>query len=277
MTNSSFQKEYLRKQKKKKQFIRFMRMLLFLLFLLIWEISARTGLIDSFIFSSPTEIVHTCVLLLKTNHLAKHIGVTLFETLASFFLVTIISAATAVLLWFFPRLAAILEPYLIILNSLPKSALAPLLIVWLGTNIRTIIIAGMSVAIFGSVINLYTGLLETDPEDLKLIHTLGGGKKDILLKVLLPASVPYLLSVMKVNIGLCLVGVVIGEFIGAKQGLGYLIIYASQVFICEGILIQCDTHIDQEYPFLQLRCFLISNLFSYIHLSAISTAVPISR
>lgn len=117
-----------------------------------------------------------------------------------------------------------------VLNSLPKSALAPLLIVWLGANVRTIIVAGMSVALFGSVISLYAGFRETDPEKLKLIETLGGGKWEKLTKIVLPASVPLLLGTMKVNIGLCLVGVVIGEFIGARKGLGYLIIYASQTF-----------------------------------------------
>ena len=133
-------------------------------------------------------------------------------------------------LWAFPRLSLILEPYLVVLNSLPKSALAPLLIVWLGSNMKTIILAGISVAVFGAIMNLYTGFCETDPDKLKLIRTLGGNKKDELLKVILPGSVPLILSVMKVNIGLSLIGIVIGEMIGSKRGLGYLIIYSSQVF-----------------------------------------------
>ena len=146
-------------------------------------------------------------------------------------------------LWTCPRLAKITEPYLVVLNSLPKSALAPLLIVWLGANERTIIVCGMSVAIFGSILNLYTGFGEADPEKLKLIETLGGGKKEKLMKIILPSSVPLLLSVMKVNIGLCLVGVIIGEFIGARKGLGYLIIYSSQTFkltwVLMSIIILC--------------------------------------
>ena len=155
----------------------------------------------------------------------------------------ILGIGTAVLLWLFPKLAKILEPYLVVLNSLPKSALAPLLIVWLGANVRTIIVAGMSVAIFGSVINLYTGFQDADPDKRKLIATLGGTKKDELTKIVLPSSVPLILSIMKVNIGLCLVGVIIGEFIGARQGLGYLIIYSSQTFklttVLMAILVLC--------------------------------------
>ena len=170
-------------------------------------------------------------------------GITLTETLVSFFFVVILGIGTAVLLWLFPKLAKILEPYLVVLNSLPKSALAPLLIVWLGANVRTIIVAGMSVAIFGSVINLYTGFQDADPDKRKLIATLGGTKKDELTKIVLPSSVPLILSIMKVNIGLCLVGVIIGEFIGARQGLGYLIIYSSQTFklttVLMAILVLC--------------------------------------
>lgn len=236
MAESFFQQQYLRNQKKKKNFIRIMRILLFFIFLFLWEISARLGWIDSFIFCSPSRIGSTFIHMLLYQDLLNHISITLFETLASFFLVVLFGVGISILLWFCPRLSSILEPYLVVLNSLPKSALAPLLIVWLGANMKTIIVAGMSVAIFGSIISLYAGFQEIDQDELKLIYTLGGGKKDTLFKVVLPASVPFLLSVMKVNIGLCLVGVVIGEFIGAKQGLGYLIIYSSQVFKLDWML-----------------------------------------
>lgn len=228
--HSPAQKQYLLRVKREKNLIRVSRTLLFLGFLILWEISARLGWIDSFIFSSPSEIWLTFLRMLKDQSLFTHIGITLAETLVSFVFTVLLGIGTAVLLWACPRLSRVLEPYLVVLNSLPKSALAPLLIVWLGANIRTIIVAGISVAIFGSIINLYTGFREVDPEKLKLIQTLGGSKKDELTKIVLPSSVPLILSVIKVNIGLCLVGVIIGEFIGARQGLGYLIIYGSQTF-----------------------------------------------
>ena len=133
-------------------------------------------------------------------------------------------------LWYYKGLSKILDPYLVVLNSLPKSALAPLFIVWLGTGMKTIIVAGISVAVFGCIINLYTSFAEIDENQSKLIYTLGGKKKDVLLKVVYPSSIPTILSTMKVNIGLSLVGVIIGEFLAARRGLGYLIIYGSQVF-----------------------------------------------
>ena len=238
--HSPAQKQYLLRVKREKNLIRVSRILLFLGFLILWEVSSRFGWIDSFIFSSPSEIWITFLKMLKDQSLFTHIGITLAETLVSFVFTVLLGIGTAVLLWTCPRLSHVLEPYLVVLNSLPKSALAPLLIVWLGANIRTIIVAGISVAIFGSIINLYTGFREVDPEKQKLIQTLGGSKKDELTKIVLPSSVPLILSIMKVNIGLCLVGVIIGEFIGARQGLGYLIIYGSQTFNCAGIRIRID-------------------------------------
>ena len=159
-----------------------------------------------------------------------HTGVTLYETLISFTLVILCGLIGAVLLWSSRNLSEILEPYLVMLNSLPKSALAPILIVWLGSNIRTIIVASISVAVFGSILTLHNGFSSMDPDQIKLIRSLGGNRIHILTKVLLPGSIPLILANMKVNIGLCLVGVIIGEFLASKQGLGYLIIYGSQVF-----------------------------------------------
>lgn len=210
MTKLSAQEKYLRTQLQIKRTIALTRILIFIAFIILWEICAQNGIIDSFFFSSPSRIVNTFISMCKNESLFLHIGITLFETFISFFLVLVIGIVTALLLWQFPKVAAVFEPYLVVLNSLPKSALAPLLIVWFGTNMKTIIIAGISVAIFGSIINLYTGFQEIEPDKIKLIQTLGGKKKDILSKVVLPSSIPYILGNMKVNIGLCLVGVIIG-------------------------------------------------------------------
>lgn len=230
------QKNYIKMQKKKRRTVIFMRLFLFLFFLALWEIAADFGWIDSFIFSSPSRVMKTAFTMLKDGSMLLHIRVTLTETLISFMLVVLSGILLAVLLWMFPMVSEILEPALVVLNSLPKSALAPLLIVWLGANIKTIILAGMSVAVFGTILNLYTCFSQISPDREKLIYTLGGTKKDTLLKVVLPGTVPNILSIMKVNIGLCLVGVVIGEFIGARCGLGYLIIYGSQVFKLDWVI-----------------------------------------
>lgn len=228
---------YLKHLSQRQHRITAIQILIFVLFLLLWETSVQLGWIDGFIFSSPSRVMKTFGQMWADGSIFIHAGVTLLETLVSFALVVLIGTGLALLLWYNTDISEILEPYLVVLNSLPKSALAPLLIVWLGANMRSIIVSGISVAIFGTILNLYTGFREVDPDKIKLIYTLKGTKRDVLRKVILPGTIPLLISVMKVNIGLCLVGVVIGEFIGARQGLGYLIIYGSQVFRLSHILI----------------------------------------
>jgi len=231
------QERYLKNVRRTKYKIMFWRILLVVAFLVLWELSARYGLINSFIFSSPSRLAICLADMVQRQELLTHIGITLFETLVSFALVILCSLLFAILLWKSSTLSKILEPYMVMLNSLPKSALAPLLIVWLGANYRTIILTGMSVAVFGSIMNLYTGFMEADSEKIKLIYTMNGTNRDVLYKVILPSNLPNLFSIMKVNIGLCLVGVIIGEFIAAKRGLGYLIIYGSQIFKMDWVIL----------------------------------------
>lgn len=237
------QEEYVKDHRRHHHQISTMRIMIFVLFLILWETSAYLGWIDSFFFASPSRVIRCLLEQIKTNSLLLHIGVTLYETIVSFLLVLLISLVTATLLWYSCKMSEVSEPYLVILNSLPKSALAPLFIVWLGTGTTTIVVAGISVAVFGSIISFYTGFNQVDQEKITLIYTLGGSKRDAFTKVVLPGSIPILLSTAKVNIGLALVGVIIGEFLAARRGLGYLIIYGSQVFqlnmVITSIIILC--------------------------------------
>lgn len=223
---------YIKRTRQHNKLVLFFQLFLFVSFIILWEIASRLGWINSFIFSSPSRMLSTGRELLITGELLKHIGITLTETFLSFFLVALVSLLTAILLWWNHTLSEILEPYLVVLNSLPKSAMAPIFIVWIGNNPKTIIVTAISVAVFGSILNLFTSFQSTDPDKLKLIRTLHGSRIDCLTKVVLPMNLPAILSILKVDIGLCLIGVVIGEFLAARQGLGYLIIYGSQVFPC---------------------------------------------
>ena len=247
---------YLNQIKRHVDIVRTARIFILFGFLILWELAADTGIIDSFIFSSPSKIVRCFREMVSDHTIFFHIWTTLYETIISFLLVTAFSILAAVLLWSSVKLSEILDPYLVVLNSLPKSALAPLLIVWLGANSKTIIVAGMSVAIFGSILNLYTEFKTIDPEKIKLIYTLHGTKRHALTKVILPGSVPAIISNMKVNIGLCLVGVIIGEFLAARNGLGYLIIYSSQVFKMDWLLMS-----------ILLLCIMAMGLYALISLA----------
>ena len=181
---SSAQLHYVRAKRKEHFLIVSAQFLILAIFLSLWEMASARKYIDSFFFSSPSLVVKNTMKMLTDGSLWVHTRSTLLEVLVSFILVTFFSVFLALLFWYFVKLAKITEPFLVVLNSLPKSALAPLLIVWLGANERTIVVAGMSVAIFGSVINLYSGFCQADPEKLKLIETLGGHKKEKLLKLL---------------------------------------------------------------------------------------------
>ena len=184
-----------------------------------------------------------------------HVGVTVYETIVSFLLVIFIALLCAVLLWFSPKLSEIMEPYLVVLNSLPKSALAPLLIVWLGATQTTIIVSGMSVVNLWKYFKPIYKLSYCRSREIKLIYTLHGTRFHALTKVVIPHSIPAIISNMKVNIGLCLVGVIIGEFLAARNGLGYLIIYSSQVFKLDWLLMA-----------IVLLCILAMFLYACINL-----------
>lgn len=224
------QKEFVRKHLIKNRRIRIYQLIILIGFIAFWEISTHFGIVDPFIFSSPSRVVKTIIEMTVDGKLFYHIGITVLETLVSFALVNLIGLIVAIILWWNDSISKVLEPYLIVLNSLPKSALAPVFIVWLGNNMKTIIIAAISVALFGSIITIYSDFKAVEEDKIKLIYTLGGNKKHVLLKVVLPSNIPSMIRLMKVNIGLSLVGVIIGEFLAAKAGLGYLIIYGSQVF-----------------------------------------------
>lgn len=234
---SKKQEEFIRKSLRQKRKIFVCRILLLLLLIGAWELATQLDIMDDFIFSSPSRIALCFMQMVRDRMIFYHIGITLGETFLSFVLVILIGVSLAILLWWNETMAKILEPYLVVLNSLPKTALAPVFIVWLGNNMKTIIVAAVSVAVFSTTITLYNAFLEMDAEKIKLIQTLGGRKKDILSKLILPGNIPAMISVMKVDIGLTLVGVIIGEFLAARAGLGYLIVYGSQVFKLDYVLL----------------------------------------
>lgn len=227
---SAAQQAYIRRYVIRRRWVRFYQILILVLFVATWEITARLGILNSFIFSSPSRVCRVILNMAESGELFYHVGITLLETIVSFALVNLLGVIIAIILWWNNSVSKVLEPYLIVLNSLPKSALAPVFIVWLGNNMKTIIVAAVSVAVFGTIINLYSDFKSVEGDKIKLIYTLGGNKRDVLFKVILPSNIPSIISQMKVNIGLSLVGVIIGEFLAAKAGLGYLIIYGSQVF-----------------------------------------------
>lgn len=252
---SAYQKTYINNYRRRRKLVAFCQIFILAIFITLWEGSTQLGLLNDFIFSSPSRIIKTFAAMAGNGMVFYHIGITLFETFLSFFIVLTAGILLSVLLWWNRSISAVLEPYLITLNSLPKTALAPIFIVWLGNNMKTIIVCAISLAIFGTVINLTTSFTQMDPDKLLLIQTLGGDRRDMLQKVLIPGSIPNIISNMKVNIGLCLVGVIIGEFLSANAGLGYLIVYGSQVFKLDWVLMS-----------IVLLCIIATALYALLNL-----------
>lgn len=227
---STEQIDYLKKVKAHKRFVMVMRVLLLLVFFAIWEIATALDWMDSFIFSSPSRMLGTLGRLSGDGSIFIHVWTTLWETVVGFLVGTSIGILIAVVLWLSETLSQILEPYLVVANALPKIALGPVFIVWLGAGPVSIITVAVTVSLIVTVLEVYTGFQETDPEKIRLVKSFGANRKQILTKVVLPSSYPVMLNALKVNVGLSWVGVIVGEFLVSKAGLGYLIVYGGQVF-----------------------------------------------
>ena len=231
MNNISLeQKKYIRKIKLTKLLILFSQIALFVFIILIWQILADKELINTFITSSPRDIIKTLITLYQDNNLFIHIWITIKETLISFTITTVLSILIAITLYNYKLLSKIIDPYLTILNSLPKVALGPIIIIWIGANIKGIITMSVLISIIVSIQSIYNGFINTDKVKIKLLKTFNATKSQILFNVILPSNKSTIISTLKINISMCLVGVIMGEFLTSKAGIGYLILYGSQVF-----------------------------------------------
>ena len=237
---SAERKAYLRQLQRQKREITWWRTGLLFGLLLLWELAARLGWIDSFITSSPSRIIST-LLSLGDNQLPMHIAVTLYETLTGFVLGAFGGLLLAILLWQSDRVSRILEPYLVVLNSLPKIALGPVIIIWVGAGTRAIVVMAVAISMIVTVLEMLEGFRSTDPELIRMAETFGADRRQVFRKIVFPANIPVLFNSLRINIGLSLVGVIAGEFLVSKAGLGYLIVYGGQVFqldlVMTGVLI----------------------------------------
>ena len=223
-------KLFLRKVKQESAFVLVMRLSVLAIFLVLWEVLANLNIIDPFISSSPSRIVNTTITLFKENQLTYHICITLYETIAGFLIAIILGYIIALALWWSERLRRVFEPYLVILNSLPKIALGPIIIVWCGSGTKAIIFMAMLIGIIVCIITMLNGFLATDKDKILLLKSMGANKFQILIKLVVPGSYPTLISMLKISVGLSWVGAIMGEYLVSRAGLGYLIVYGGQVF-----------------------------------------------
>lgn len=223
-------RKYIKKIKRDNFLIKISQFIIFILIIFIWQILADKKIINSFITSSPKEIINTIIQLHKTNNLYIHIWTTIYETLISFSLGTLIGCIVATILWWNKYIYKTIDPYLTILNSLPKVALGPIIIIWFGAGINSIIIMALLISVIITIINVHDGFVKTDINKINLLRSFKATKKQIFFKLILPNNYKTILVSSKINIGMSLIGVIMGEFLVSKRGIGYLIIYGSQVF-----------------------------------------------
>ena len=226
---SDERKQYLRKIKVEKVLVLGAQLLVLVLFLGLWEYGANKGWIDSFITSSPSRIASTFANF-SSNNLVEHIKVTVYETCVGFTLGTLMGFIIAIILWWSKFIAKVSEPYLVILNSLPKVALGPIIIIWVGAGTGAIIVMAIAISLIVTILDILNGFLNTDKDLIKMATTFNATKIQVLTKIIIPANISTFINSLKISIGLSLVGVISGEFLISKAGLGYLITYGGQVF-----------------------------------------------
>lgn len=229
-TPSLRRQAYLRAQKRNRTAVLTLRIGILAALFIGWEIAARLGTIDAFIVSSPSRMMRTLLNLWQSGDLLIHVGTSVSETVIGFLLGTLLGTVIAILLWWSPFLSRVLDPYLVVLNALPKTALGPVFIVWIGAGPASIIAMTLAISLIVTILDMHNGFLATDPEKIRLMQTLGANRWQILRKLVLPSNFTTMINALKVNVGLSWVGVIMGEFLVSKAGLGYLIVYGSQVF-----------------------------------------------
>ena len=228
---------YVKKVKRDKLKVTLFRILILLGFIVLWELAADMKWIDPFLTSSPSRMFKSFLSFYEDGTILRHIWVTCYETILGFSLGTILGTIIAIVLWWFPFTAKVLDPYLVVLNALPKVALAPIIIFWVGNGTSAIIVIALLISIVTTIISVFTGFQEVDREKILLMKTFQANKIQILRYLIIPYTIPVLISALKINVGLSWVGVIMGEFLVAREGLGFLIVYGGQISQLDMVMI----------------------------------------
>ena len=223
-------KEFIKKYKREKFKILGLQLLCVILFFGLWEVLTSVKIIDEFLVSKPSAILKLLYDYIVSKEIFIHIGISLYETFLGLIIGTFLGILFAIILWFSKTLTKICEPFLVVLNALPKTALAPILIIWAGTGIKGIVVVAVSLSLIMTVISAHNFFIHVDEDKIKMLKTFNANKFQILFKLILPANIMNLLSIIKINIGMSWVGVIVGEFLVSRFGIGYLVVYGGQVF-----------------------------------------------
>jgi len=196
----------------------------------LWEISANTGLIDAFFWSQPRAIFNTLMTFFSSGDAFTDIAFTFRSTILGFLIGTTTGSALGLSFWWSKNYAAIVQPYIICFESLPKLALAPLIVLVFGIGIASKVAIATALTLVVSTLTTYAGVKAVDSDSEKLFYSLGASRWQVFRKLVIPSCLPWIISVLRVNIGLALTGAIVGEFIASQHGLGRSILYAGQTY-----------------------------------------------
>jgi NitT/TauT family transport system permease protein len=196
----------------------------------LWEVGANAGWIDAFFWSQPSAIFHTMTIFFTTGDAFTDIAFTFRSTIFGFLIGTVVGSALGLSFWWSRNYAAIVQPYIICFESLPKLALAPLIVLVFGIGLASKVAIATALTLVVSTLTTYAGVKAVDSDNEKLFYSLGATRMQVFRKLVVPSCLPWIISVLRVNIGLALTGAVVGEFIASQHGLGRAILYAGQTY-----------------------------------------------
>jgi NitT/TauT family transport system permease protein len=196
----------------------------------LWETAALRGWIDAFFWSQPSAIFQTLTIFFTTGDAWTDIAFTFRSTIFGFLLGTTAGSLLGLSFWWSRNYAAILQPYIICFESIPKLALAPLIILVFGLGLASKIAIATALTLVVSTLTSYAGVKALDHDGERLFYSLGASRLQVFFKLVVPSCLPWIISILRVNIGLALTGAVVGEFIASQHGLGRAILYAGQTY-----------------------------------------------
>ena len=234
-------KEYKKKIILNKICVHVLQVVILTSFFILWEIASKMGWINEFLFSSPSAILNLLKSYLISGELYKHLGISIYETMLGLLIGTSMGLVVAIFLWLNKFIAKVMDPFLVVLNALPKTALAPIFIIWAGTGVKGIVVVSVSISLVVTILSAYSYFNEVDKAKVKMLESFGANKFQILTKLVLPSNIANIMGIIKINIGMSWIGVIVGEFIVSREGIGYLLTYGSQVFRLDLVMMSVFT------------------------------------
>lgn len=234
-------------------------------FIGLWELLSNKGILNEFLFSKPSDIFDLLKSYLKSGELYNHLKISIYETILGLVIGTVLGLIVAIGLWSNKFIAKILDPFLVVLNALPKTALAPIFIIWAGTGVKGIVVVAISISLIVTILSAYSYFTNVSEDKIKMLQSFGANKFQVLTKLVLPSNIANIMGIIKINIGMSWIGVIVGEFIVSRAGIGYLLTYGSQIFRLDLVMMSVVVLAIVAYIMYLITSFIEKQLLKMYH------------